>query len=351
MRGVNDLAIRFGLDTLYYSGIYRLIAPISAGRGIIFCLHRVRSATQRGSFAPNAVLEITPEFLSGVLRLLRRRGIDIVDLDEAAARLESGEGDYFAAFTFDDGYADSFTAAVPLFEAAEAPYTIFVTPGLIDHRADVWWLTLEESIRRLDRVRVSFDGCSFDLAAASNEAKQAAWDAVYWPLRDCTVEERRDAVQDLARQAGVSEEVLCRDVAMDRAMVHRSAAHPLVTIGAHTLTHPPLRALGANEARREIVESRVRLEREVGMEVRHFAYPFGDPDSAGPREFALARDAGFRTAVTTRKGPLLPGYREHLHALPRVSLNGNYQDLRYLDLFLSGAPFALFNRGLRLDVA
>ena len=63
------------------------------------------------------------------------------------------------------------------------------------------------------------------------------------------------------------------------------------------------------------------------------------------------RDLGFETAVTTRPGVLFPEHRDHLTALPRVSLNGDYQTLRYLDLFLSGAPFLLYNRLRRVNVA
>src|SRR6185436_15569041 len=106
-----------------------------------------------------------------------------------------------------------------------------------------------------------------------------------------------------------------------------------------------------DEARHEIVESRRRIEADIGRTVHHFAYPFGDHGSAGLRDFALAREAGFVTAVTTRRGPLFAGHVQHLHALPRVSLNGNYQAVRYVDLFLSGAPFALWNKGKLIDVA
>ena len=59
---------------------------------------------------------------------------------------------------------------------------------------------------------------------------------------------------------------------------------------------------------------------------------------------ALAREAGFKTAVTTRKGMLFGDHRRYLTALPRVSLNGEYQSLTYTALYLSGAPFALWNR-------
>jgi peptidoglycan/xylan/chitin deacetylase (PgdA/CDA1 family) len=94
-----------------------------------------------------------------------------------------------------------------------------------------------------------------------------------------------------------------------------------------------------------------RIERELGIRPLHFAFPYGDPASAGPRDFALAHQAGFTTAVTTRKGMLFPDHRRHLTALPRVSLNGEYQSLTYTALYLSGAPFALWNRFQQIDAA
>ena len=62
------------------------------------------------------------------------------------------------------------------------------------------------------------------------------------------------------------------------------------------------------------------------------------------RDFELARAAGFKTAVTTRKGMLFPDHRKHLTALPRGSLNGDFNPLTYTALHLSGAPYALWNR-------
>ena len=71
----------------------------------------------------------------------------------------------------------------------------------------------------------------------------------------------------------------------------------------------------------------------------------------GVREFALARSAGYKTAVTTRPGMIFAESGRHLTALPRVSLNGLWQDAGHLEVLLSGAPFALWNRGRRVNVA
>lgn len=351
MRKINDLSIRMGLDALYYSGVHRLMAPVTAGRGTIFVLHRVRPAPSRDDFAPNRALEVTPEFLDETLTLLRRRGIDIVNLDESIDRLRKESKGRFAVFTFDDGYCDNLDIALPIFEAHNAPLTIYVATGLIDGTADIWWLTLEAALARLDAIRLRIGDRIFDMRTRNAAEKQAAWTAVYWPLRDVSIAQRQAAVNDLAQQGGVNAAKICSDVGMRREQLRAAADHRLVTLGAHTVHHFPLSALNDKEAHYEILEGRHWLETQIGQPVNHFAYPFGDHSSTGPRDIALARELGFRTAVTTRRGPLFAEHALHLHCLPRVSLNGNFQSMRYVDLFLSGAPFALWKHARKLNAA
>ena len=95
--------------------------------------------------------------------------------------------------------------------------------------------------------------------------------------------------------------------------------------------------------------SKAALEARLQRPIDAFCYPVGDPTSAGKREFALAKEAGFKLAVTTRPGLSFPEHVSHLFALPRVSLNGLWQNVGYLDVLLSGAAFALWNFGRRVD--
>jgi peptidoglycan/xylan/chitin deacetylase (PgdA/CDA1 family) len=79
---------------------------------------------------------------------------------------------------------------------------------------------------------------------------------------------------------------------------------------------------------------------------RHLAYPFGDETAAGPREFRIAADVGYKTAVTTRPGVIFRKHAGHLTALPRISLNGEFQRPRHARVLVSGAATGLWN-GLR----
>jgi peptidoglycan/xylan/chitin deacetylase (PgdA/CDA1 family) len=98
-----------------------------------------------------------------------------------------------------------------------------------------------------------------------------------------------------------------------------------------------------------MAESITRIEKELGRPCRHFSYPYGDPGSAGEREFRIAEELEIETAVTTQKGLLYAEHAGQLTALPRLSLNGDFQDMRYVKALLSGLPFALMNTLQRLS--
>jgi peptidoglycan/xylan/chitin deacetylase (PgdA/CDA1 family) len=127
---------------------------------------------------------------------------------------------------------------------------------------------------------------------------------------------------------------------MDWSELKAFAGEQLCTIGAHTVHHYELAKLPPAEARSEIEQSLRIIKAQFGIAPIHLSYPIGGKASAGDREFAIARDLGLRSAVTTRPGGLYHHHKDRLHALPRVSLNGLFQARRYVDVFATGAIFS-----------
>lgn len=347
----NAALFKLSLDILYYSGASAALQNRFGGIGAIFMLHHVvPDAGQRADFAPNSGLEVTPEFLGSVIAMLKARGFDLVNLDEAVNRIRHG-GRPFAAFTLDDGYRDNLIHARPVFERHGCPYTIFVAPAITDGTCELWWRGLEAAIGRGQPLQGEINGAAFTLATATPAEKSAAWKHLYWPVRKLDQHVQRRWIAQFCAAHGVDLARQCRDAAMTWDEIRAIAASPLCTIGAHTIHHYNVKALSEAEALDEMVRSADRIERELGRRPDYFAYPYGDETSAGPREFALARKAGFKAAVTTRKGMIFPTHKEHLTALPRFSLAGEYQNLRHTGTLLTGVPFALFNRFRTLNVA
>ena len=220
-----------------------------------------------------------------------------------------------------------------------------------DGRGELWWLALEEIVSRANEIELCRNGELWQLPTATLAEKERAFEEIYWWLRGLDEATQRSVVRVLADRYEVDmrghdprpDHELGRDPGLGR----RSARH-------HRRPHQrPLchRQALARESEGGDGGKRRQAREELGVRPAHFSFPYGDVSSARARDFALARELGFKTAVTTRKGMLFPAHRRYPTALPRVSLNGEYQSLTYTALYLSGAPFALVNRFQQVDAA
>jgi len=347
-----EKVIDAGMELFCASGAHWLAAPFTRGQGAILTFHHVRPGADR-NFAPNRGLEIRPQFLDALLGHLRSRGYRLLSLDEALDALvaPSQAQAPFVALTFDDGYRDLVEFALPVLERHHAPFVASVTTGFADGAARLWWVELEEAFARLDRIEIEVGGELFRATTVSEGEKAQAFNRLYWRLRAGSEEELLRVAGALCAQAGIEPLGVTKRLCLDWRELALLAQHELVTIGAHSVTHARLAKLDREAAKREMAESRAKIAAKLQVEARHFCYPVGDPTSAGPREFALARELDYQSAVTTTPGILLPEHRGEPFALPRISVNGRHQNLGAMDVLLSGAPFALMKRGRRARAA
>jgi peptidoglycan/xylan/chitin deacetylase (PgdA/CDA1 family) len=351
MKQFRNTVIRAGLGVLYFSGAHYLLRPIFSGVGAIFTLHHVRPRRE-GEFQPNRHLEVTPEFLRSMLAHLRAQDIDIVSMDEMHRRLT--ERDFsrrFASFTFDDGYRDNRDFALPVMREFDAPFMLFVASDFAQGNGRLWWIALELAIARAPQIEASIGGAAYRLDASTPSAKQAAFDRMHDWLRTLSEHDMQREIAALCAHHGIDEAAICRELCMSWDELKSFADNSLVAIGAHSITHCNLARQSEATAKEELSVSRARIEAALQRPVMHLAYPYGDKAAAGAREFALAGAAGYKTGVTTRPGMVFPENAGHLTALPRVSLNGNYQDARILPVLTSGAATAMWNGFRRVDAA
>lgn len=331
---------KVALSALHYSGADNMIAPFTRGMGAIIMLHQVRPEMPSAA-EPGRILKITPEFLEQVIRQARMSGFEVVSLDEAHFRLVEGDRAPFVCFAFDDGYRDTLMHAYPVFQRYELPFAVYVASDHADGRGNLWPRALERVIVQCNGLDARLDGVRRRLRCNTPAEKDAAFRTVYGWLRSIDEDDARAFVDELCANAGIDASSLCGELMMNWEEIRTLSADPLVTIGAHTRRHYALAALTLAEAKAEIEGSVRRIEREIHRPCRHFSYPYGDAESAGPREFELVRELGLKTGVCGRRGLIQAEHREELTALPRIDLNGDYQHARYVKVLLSGAPFAL----------
>lgn len=269
-------------------------------------------------------------------------------MDDAVARIKSGSqgGKRFAAVTLDDGYSDNLHHAYPVFQKHRAPFTIYTTPGLVDGAAVLWWEVLELLVAKADFIKAP-NGQEWRCVTMFQ--KRATFYALMRYFTETLTElQQIPVLQQLCETHGL----ICgvpadRDV-MSWKELRQIASDPLCTIGAHTIHHYNLKRLTAEMVSFEMRQSADMLEEKLGKRPVHFAYPYGSAKAAGEREAILAAQEGFASAVTTRHGTIHAEHRAHMHILPRISINGRFQELVYAKTMMSGATTPIANAGRRV---
>lgn len=326
------------------TGLAPLARPLLGGVGAVLMLHSVTARAKAGD-GLNAHLTITPDFLDLLIASMKSDGYEFVSMDEAVARLREPRGNgLFAALTADDGYRDNLVEALPVLEKHGAPVTIYIAPALIDGAVGLWWEAIEQIVRQRDVVHLTGPSGRVVLDCSTPRQKAASFGKLLEYLTVNVLErEQQQAVREIAEAAGV--DIASVGSLLDWDEIRQLAGHPLVTIGAHTVTHPNLARLELDDARAEIGDAARIIGDKIGKRPVHMAYPYGYAAAVGIREVELARDAGFVSAVTTRHGLLRTAHVDYLHALPRISINGRYQDVGHIRTMLSGITTPLANSG------
>ena len=275
-----------------FSPIFRWLSPQGAGgRLTILIFHRVLAE-------PDLMFPDVPD-VRRFDQILRWLGswLNVMPLDAASRALASGSlPDRAAAITFDDGYADNFINAMPRLRAHGMSATFFIVTGALDG-GRMWNDTIIEAMRRcrnveLDLREIELGGYSL----GSPEARRAASEAVIDQLKYRDVSARLAAAERVAQLAKV---VPRTDLMMTVEQV-KSMRHAGMQIGAHTVSHPILARLSRDNARQEMANSKIFLEKVLGEKVGLFAYPNGKPgEDFHDQHAALAREIGFDAAVTT----------------------------------------------------
>jgi peptidoglycan/xylan/chitin deacetylase (PgdA/CDA1 family) len=220
----------------------------------------------------------------------------LLPLDEAVRQLNARTLPTGAAcITFDDGYANNQTLAAPVLEAHGVPATFFVTGGACDD--GVMWndLVIEAVARRGSALVLKDVSWSEERRRAAGEGP-ALVAAILAELKYRPLAQRLAAAERIYRD-NVGE-------APPRLMMTRSMVADLAArgfdVGGHTLTHPILCKLPAEQARSEIAGCAAWLKQVTGRTPKTFAYPNGRPgtDFDASHE-AMVREAGFSVAVST----------------------------------------------------
>lgn len=307
--------------TLVGSAVTAPLRRTWSGLGTCLMYHRICTEDYRPNdgFSPNHELMVREGEFDAQMRHLAAN-YNCLSLPEAVRLLKKRRLPRRSVIvTFDDGYLDNLTIALPILRAHGVPATIYVTTGIVDNSINLWWYELESIIRSEDRLNYRWNGKCRTENTAGYRRKLACFNRLSRKFKRLTpVNQNR--LLDRLRNGSGTPPFSYRRYVLDPKQVKALADDPLITIGAHTHHHPDLSHLNENLMRREVEVSRKLLEEWTGKSISCFAYPFGGREQAGRREFRIAEELGFESAVTTRTGHLHRFHSTQLHALPRIAI-------------------------------
>jgi peptidoglycan/xylan/chitin deacetylase (PgdA/CDA1 family) len=280
--------------------IYRFVANRLSPAGpkaklSILIFHRV--LPQADPLFPG---EATVESFDAQLRLLKSI-FNVLPLPEAIARLKDGSlPSRAAAISFDDGYADNYTHALPILQQHGLHATFFIATAYLNG-GRMFNDTVIESVRRSPLSQLDLSELGLGIHAIDSDAAKAHAIGQLLPkVKYLPLDQREVTAANIALRAKSAS--LPDDLMMSTAQLTNLHAAGM-EIGGHTQHHPILAKLSHAEAKAEIAAGKTWLEATLGERVRLFAYPNGKPGvDYLPEQASLARELGFDAAVSTQHG-------------------------------------------------
>jgi len=229
------------------------------------------------------------------------KNFNVLPLAEAVNRLKAAILPRRACcITFDDGYADNLTIALPILEKYRLPATVFVASGYLDGKRMFNDIVIDAIAHAKVEV-LDLRSLELGIYQLTNvDEKLAAVSAILERIKYSQPELRNQQVQEIVKAAGCGP--LSQNIMLTSDQL-RELSNRGIEIGGHTCNHPILTSLDDEEALNEIVVGKQQLEAIIGKPVTSFAYPNGKPGrDFAPRHVELVKQAGFTLAVTTAHG-------------------------------------------------
>ncbi len=231
---------------------------------------------------------------------LLKRWFNVLAVPEAVRGLREGHLPPRAlALTFDDGYADNCTVALPILQRHGLRAAFFIATDYLDG-GRMWNDTVIEAVRGCRQPALDLADLGLDTHPLGTlQERSRAIGAIIGRLKYLPQDERESRAAAVATRCAVAlpEGLMLTGDQLRR--LHKAG----MAIGGHTASHPILAALSDEKARSEIASGKARLEQMIGDRVRLFAYPNGRPgQDYRATHVRMVRELGFEAAFSTAVG-------------------------------------------------
>ncbi len=265
--------------------------------------HRIIDTTNPSFDILRELGNLTVDDFEKRIKYIHKR-YSIISIDEFADYMRTGKKPRSLALvlTFDDGYRSMYTNVFPLLKTYNIPATFFLTTGSIEDKTVLWHDRLMHIIAKSPVRSFEFpvgSGGKYSLNTLQERAN--TYNRIKPGLKYLSEAERTNQTNLLSAFLQVPlDDIGDAYRMMTWQQIMEMSASSLVTFGGHTVTHPILTRVGSQQAQNEIMDSKKKIESELGgVELKYFAYPNGKPEDINEQIKNQLKDAGYSLAFTT----------------------------------------------------
>lgn len=204
-----------------------------------------------------------------------------------------------ALITFDDGYRDNLDQALPILQERELPAVLFLSTDYVGRDRPFYWDSATYFFNHTDVAEADLPILG-PRSWVSPTRVCAEWIAA---VKRGPQAQREEETARLGEILGVT---MADSVGRGDLLTWdevRTMGSNGFSFGSHTLSHSILTELSATQARRELAESRERIEDELNDSIRSLAYPNGSAADFSLQVEDLARSVGYSAGFTLEPGP------------------------------------------------
>lgn len=287
--------------TLVSSGLLRLAGRMHGPSAAILMYHSVLPDPSQWVDTYGEIAHSELIFRAQMELLVRE--FRPISLEEAVQHIRSGNNlpRRSVVVTFDDGYADNCEVAMPVLNQAGVPATFYVTVDCVENKRLPWPSRLRFAFRNTKLCAWS-DSQGKKLPLNLPEEREAAFLSSCDACCQLSGAVQEDFVVRVERELEAKIPCQQNSPMLSYEQMHALQRHGHI-VASHTMTHPNMAYIKADDAVRELTESKRRLELNLETPIRHFSYPCPALSPHWSTQTAEQTQlAGYQTAVTTDNG-------------------------------------------------
>lgn len=220
------------------------------------------------------------------------------------------------SITFDDGYKDNLIYALPVLNELNIPATIYIVTKFLKGEFDIWWYELKDYIfENTKDLKFIFDNNKYNFSIKTEKEKLKCFNRLNNIIKKLNKNKQRNFLKEMTNSSVRKQ---YKNILLSKEDLNILISNPLITLGAHSHNHLSLKNLNKEECVEEIKKSKQTLEELMKCKVDHFSYPYGDKNDVSKREFEIAKELGFKSAVVTSVGKTS---KEKIFNLPRIHMS------------------------------